>query len=377
MSSLKRSGRWSRIYRKVIIFFSRPNTKEVMTFLVFLFLSASFWLLQNVYEETDGSFEVTFVVRNMPDNAVFTTAVPSELKVTVKDKNIALVRYYLSNSLNTFEIDFSRYADEEGNFRVSATELRNLIQDQLESGSQVIAITPAFIDARFAMTKGKRIPVKFSGDYIARVQYRCQEVKLTPDSVLAYAPEPILDTLSAIYTENRLYRDLTSTVKENLPLVLPIAVKTDPQSVRLDIVVEEYTEKAIGGIPVEIIDLPDTLSLKVFPQMIVIRCNVSIHQYKQLTADKFRLQVSYRDILDEKQKRLPVRVVEASPMASYIHLYPDSVEYIIEENNYNYLSSDSIVPRLSADSIVTDSLSGNNLCRPSDHPDSTLLFLSP
>ncbi len=328
-----------------------------MTFLIFLLLSASFWLLQNVYEETDGSYDVTFIVKNMPENAVFTTAIPQQLKVTVKDKNIALVRYHFSNSLNAFEIDFPRYADEEGNFRVSATELRNLIQDQLESGSQVMAITPAFIDARFAMTRGKRIPVKFSGDYLARVQYRCQEVRLTPDSVLAYAPESILDTLSALYTENRLYQDLTTSVREHLPLRVPSAVKVEPQSVRLDIMVEEYTEKAIGNIPIEIIDLPDTLTLKIFPMEIIIRCNVSIEEYKRLTADKFRLQVSYLDILSEKQKRIPIHLVEASPTASYIHLYPDSVEYIIEEKNYNYLSSDSVplteVAASSADSLPT------------------------
>ena len=344
----------------------------MVTFLAFLLLSASFWLLQSVYEETDGSYEVAFVVKDVPENAVFTTALPKTLKITVKDKNIALARYYLTHSLQSFHVDFSRYADEEGNFRVSATELRNLMQDQLEQSSQITAVTPAFIDAKFALSRGKRVPVVFAGDYAAQIQYHCSPIRITPDTVLAYAPEAILDTLTRLYTTPRSYKDLTSSVSETLELHVPLAVKAEPNVVGIHIEVNEYTEKSINHVPVEVCDVPDSLSLKIFPSTVSIRCNIDIDKYNKINSGDFKLQVSYYDILNEQQKRIPIRLREASSYASYARIIPDSVEYIIEEKfiphnetmpapsgfiDPNILSCDSLSQEPNTDTIKVRPLS--------------------
>jgi hypothetical protein len=336
MSSSRQNNqrpRLSKLSRKVIIFFNRKRTKEVMTFLLFVALSACFWVMQTVYEETDGSFEVQFVVRNMPSNAVFTTPVPSTLKVTVHDRSIALIRYYLKHSLQQLTVDFDRYADEAGNFRLSGAELYALIQEGLDGPTQVSTVTPAIIDARFALTSGRRVPVRFDGTCSAQLQSRCSEVRLTPDSVTVYAPDGILDTLREVRTVRRDYEELATSVSEDVPLYTPLGVKAEPAQVHLDVAVEEYVEKTFARVHVETMMVPESLKLRTFPSMVQLSCNVNLSQYKDLTADEFVLSVSYEDIPTDgaSTARLPIRVTSHPDAATHIRIRPDSVEYLIEE----------------------------------------------
>jgi hypothetical protein len=326
--------RLSKPTRKVIIFFNRKRTREVMTFLLFVALSACFWVMQTVYEETDGSFEVQFVVRDMPSNAVFTTPVPTTLKVTVHDRSIALMRYYLKQSLHELAVDFDRYADEQGNFRLSGTELHALLQEALDGTTQVSTVTPAIIDARFALTNGRRLPVRFDGMCSAQLQSRCSEVRLTPDTVTVYAPDGILDTLREVRTEPRTYEGLSASINEWVPLHVPLGVKTDPDRVRLEVDVEEYVEKTFARVRVEPMLEPDSLKLRTFPSMVQLSCNVNLSQYKELSADDFVLTVSYADIPTDGTtvNKLPIRVTGHPDAATHIRIRPDSVEYILEES---------------------------------------------
>jgi hypothetical protein len=336
MSSSRQNNprpRLNVITRKVIIFFNRKRTREVMTFLLFVALSACFWVMQTVYEETDGSFEVQFVVRDMPSNAVFTTPVPTTLKVTVHDRSIALMRYYFKQSLHELSVDFDRYADEAGNFRLSGTELHALIQECLDGTTQVGTVTPAIIDARFALTNGRRVPVRFDGTCSAQLQSRCGEVRLTPDSVTVYAPDGILDTLREMRTERRTFTELSAPVSEEVPLHVPLGVKAEPFTVHMDVNVEEYVEKTFARVRVETIMVPDSVKLRTFPSMVQLSCNVNLSQYKALTADEFVLTVSYADIPTDgtTATRLPIHVTDHPDAATHIRIRPDSVEYMIEE----------------------------------------------
>lgn len=321
------------IYRKAVIFFNRRQTKEAMTFLAFLGVSASFWVLQSIYEESDRSFEVEVAISGMPTSAVFTTAIPQTLKVTIHDRSIALLRYSYHHTLESIDIDFGRYADEAGNFRISGAELQSLLHSGLEGTTQITSVSPSLIDARFAMAEGRRVPVVYEGTYIAQMQYRCAPVVLTPDSVTVYAPAALLDTIRALRTVSRDYMALTTTVSERLPLDMPVGVKAVPDHVQLHIAVEEYVEKTLTGVRVDAIGVPDSLRLRLFPAAVNVSCNVNVSQYKLIDTAGFRLVVAYDDILSGRASArcLPVNVDKSPAEATHIRVRPDSVEYLIEE----------------------------------------------
>lgn len=324
---------WKKINREVNIFFKRINRQEVLTFLVFLCISAFFWAIETASEENDTAYLIEFNVENQPTNTVFTTQIPKQIKVTVKDKNINLINYTYSHQLDSLAVDFSRYTDAVGNFRISGAELQALLINQLFPSTQITSITPSLIDAKFAITRGKTVPVVLYADISAADNYRCLPPVLNPDSVTIHAPNAILDTITMITTDYYEAHGQKDTLDILLPLQLAVGVKSSPSQVRVSIPIARFVEKTITGIPVNITDVPNGQSLTIFPNRVDISCLVDFEHYSDISAEDFYLTASYNSIKSSSQTTIPVEIISyANPgLVDNIRLHTKEVEYIIEE----------------------------------------------
>lgn len=319
--------------RRVNIFFARQSRKEVLTFLCFVVIASFFWIFESAYEETTSTYKVEFLINNQPSNIVFTTLVPETFNVTIKDINLRHFSYYYKRRHRTLQVDFTRYADALGNFRISSAELRALLQTELQTSTQIVAVAPTLIDARYAITEGKKVAVILDGTYAAAPNHRCRAPQLLPDSVIIHAPSAISDTLSGIHTHPIAFSNLTDTLQTQLSLRLPLGVKSTPGDIRLTIPVSQYVEKTFIDIPITSRDVPDSLRLTLFPATATLTCLVDLQFYRQITADIFDLTVSYDSIHSTSQ-----RYISVTPSHHYftdnisnIRIKPDSVEFVIEE----------------------------------------------
>lgn len=324
---------WKKTIREVNIFFRRINRQEVLTFLAFVLIAAFFWLIQTASQEHDSSYNIEFCVENLPANTVFTTQVPHQFKVTVKDKNINLLNYTYSHQLDSLSVDFNSYTDANGNFRISSAELQALLINKLYSSTQITSVIPSLIDAKFAITKGKKVPVVFSADISAADNYRCLPPIITPDSVVIHAPNAILDTISMIITDYYEVHDRKDTVDIIIPLQLEVGVKSTPEKVSVIVPVSRFVEKVINGLHINISDVPAGQTLSVFPNRIDISCLVDFSHYSDISAEDFYISVSYNSIKSTDQKTIPVEIISyANPgLVDNIRLHTTEVEYLIEE----------------------------------------------
>ena len=64
--------------------------------------------------------------------------------------------------------------------------------------------------------KQKKVPVKLAGTIQPDRQYYISKIDFSPDSVMAYAPQEILDTLKAAYTENFFWENISDTLKKRV-----------------------------------------------------------------------------------------------------------------------------------------------------------------
>lgn len=319
--------------KNVIDTLSKISRRDAVTFSVFVVISTAFWFAATAYQKRDTTVTVKLNIEGQPTSAVFTTHVPSELKVTLYDTNSKLFLYSYKNDLQTLTVDFARYADVAGNFRISGAELQSLLLNDLQSTTQITAISPALIDARYAMTGGKKVPVRLSGVYTSAANYRDYQPILIPDSVTIHAPSYILDTLQCIYTEyNRVY-GMKDTLRATLPIELAVGVKSTPDSVHVVIPVVQYVEKKISSIPIKAIHLPAGKGLTLFPRETDVRMLVSFDYYTRIAPSDFTLTVDYDSIHSEHQQYLPIRISckYDSTIVQGISLHPDKVEYSIDE----------------------------------------------
>ncbi|MBO6012730.1 MAG: YbbR-like domain-containing protein [Bacteroidales bacterium] len=310
------------------------SRRDVLTFSVFLLVSAFFWLAQSAYEQSDSTFEVALHIENQPAGAVFTTHVPKSLKVTLYDNNIHLLAYGKNNRLQSLTVDFDRYADIAGNFRISGAELQSLLLNELSSTTQITAISPALIDARYALTEGKKVPVVLNADISTRGNFRDFEPILSTDSVLVHAPGYILDTLQFVQTELLSGSDLTDSVQTRVAIQLGMGVKVSPDSIDVTIPVIQYVEKIFPETDITASGVPSGKRLVLFPRKAQVRCLVNFTRYNRISADDIRLSVSFDSLRKHPElESLPVNLsTDLDETDVYgIRFEPKTVEFSIEE----------------------------------------------
>lgn len=327
--------RWPKFLRRVNVSFRRVKRREVLTFLLFVAIAAFFWTVQTAREETVQEFVVMLEVTDQPQDMVFTTHVPSQLRVSLSDTNARLFNYGYNHRLQTLSVDFERYADAMGDFRISAAELQSLLSDQLMPTSRVVSVNPSLIDARFAQTEGRRFPVRLSGVYLPADNHRMHAITIVPDSVIINAPSSVLDTLRFVSTLDSCHWDLTDTLTQRLALDLPIGVKATPSHVTVTVPVVQYVEKVFDNVVVQVTDVPDGHRLVVFPYAVRLSCLADFTSFRTITADMFRVTVSYADLpaaAPTPNAFLPIHVTYQGPSEAVtnVSVFPAQAEYVAE-----------------------------------------------
>lgn len=310
------------------------SRQDVMTFSIFVVVSTLFWLARSAYEQRDSTYEVTFRIENMPAGAVFTTHVPARLKVTLYDNNIHLTDYGKHSSFRSLSVDFERYADAAGNFRISGAELESLLKNELSSTTQITAITPALIDARFALTEGKKVPVRLQHHLNTKENHKDLPAEVYPDTVVVHAPSYILDTLQCVHTELLEASDLSDTLHRFVKIELNVGVKATPDSVEVIVPVNQYVSKTFPQIYIQVKDLPAGKHLILFPRQVQLRCLANFEHYNRFSDEDFTLSVSYDSLRANPSRQfLPIDIY--TPLSSYevynIQLSHSEVEFTLEE----------------------------------------------
>lgn len=307
---------------------------EVGTFLVFVAIAMFFWGVQTAREVTASEFIVKFYVEEQPQDMVFTTYVPKELKVTISDTYSRLSNYRLNNRLDSLSVNFERYADVLGNFRISAAELQSLLMAGLESSTRVVTVSPSLIDARFAQTEGRKYPVVITGSYTVADNHRIRPIQIIPDSIVINAPAAVLDTLKSVYAITSGQQNMTDTLEEVLSLNLPNGVKATPSKVKVIIPVAQYVEKTLDQVEVQILNEPKNRHLVVFPYSVSLTFLVDFDHYRNITPQDFIVSVNYDNIDEqETQGNLPISVSYIGPpdIVTNVNITPSTAEYVIEK----------------------------------------------
>ena len=324
----------SRFMRKANILIRRLRRGEVGTFLLFVAIAFFFWIVQTAREESASDFIVKFYVEDQPQDMVFTTHVPQEMKVTISDTYSRLANYRLNNRLDSLCVDFERYADVLGNFRISAAELQSLVMEGLESSTRVVAISPTLIDARFAQTEGRKFPVRVSGRYDVAPNHRMRKFVIQPDSIVINAPAAVLDTMRWVEAIGEGRQDMTDTIEEVLSLQLPLGVKATPSKVKLTIPVTQYVEKIMRQVEVQVLKEPRNRHLVIFPYSVELTCLVDFDHYRDITPEDFLVAVNYDSIQGQaRQGMLPITVRYIGPpeVVTNAHISPQTAEYVVEK----------------------------------------------
>ncbi len=310
--------------------FSKVWNKQFLIFLFFLALSSIFWLFMSLNETYEEEFIVPFELKDVPDNVVLTTDLPEGMHVTLRDKGIILLTYRYTGKFTPIVIDFNQYANATNHITISGAELVRNVMRQLTPSTQLVNFKPEALDFFYNHGECKKVPVVVTGSVEPGLLYTIASTKATADTVLVYASREQLDTITAAYTRSLRLKDLTDTTSVKASFQPIHGVKFVPDHVGLTFCVDRMIEKTIE-VPVQQVNFPASKQLRTFPAKVHITFQVSMGQYRKVNSDNFVLVVNYESLLGNKTNKTRLSLKTTPTGVKHVRIYPQDVEYIIED----------------------------------------------
>lgn len=316
--------------RKTKDFLLSDKSREFFVFLFFFFVASGFWLLQTLNNDYETEFSIPVRLRGVPNNMVITSEPVSELRVKVKDKGTVLLNYMLGKSFYPLTLDFSDYKGVGNHVRIYASQMEKKILPQLNVSTRLLAMKPDTLEYIYATGESKLVPVRLAGTVGAGRQYYLSDTIFSPDSVLAYAPGEVLDTITAAYTQPLRLENVSDTLRQQVALLTQRGVKFVPASIEMMLPVDIYTEKTVE-VPLRGVNFPADKVLRAFPSKVQVTFQVGLSRFRQITADDFHIQVSYEELLRLGSDKYAVKLKNVPDGVNQVRLHPEQVDFLIEQ----------------------------------------------
>lgn len=321
-----------RTLRTVRNFLLSPKSREFLIFLFFLVVAFFFWTLQKLNDTYEADLAIPVRLKNVPPNVVMTMLPPEKIHVQVKDRGTVLFNYLLGRSFYPITLDFEELKNEKNIIYIDASAYQKDIAAQLMTTTQINVIKPSSFNIVYTQGKTKKIPVVVQSHIETEKQYYISDTQIQPDSILVYAPQEILDTLTAAYTNSFTCTQVSDTIRRTEQLIAVRGTKFVPDKVDLQICTDMYTEKKVD-VPIRAVNFPPDKMLKTFPSKVSLTFQVGLTHFKNITEKDFLITVTYDELLKCDSDKYQVKLKTAPQDVNYIRIDPPEVDFIIEQLN--------------------------------------------
>lgn len=327
-------NRFKELFEKLIKYLNHKLDRRFMVFLFFVALSTIFWFLVRLEDDYETEINLPLKFVNLPENNVLVGDLPEDINLKIRAHGYKLMEFKVSNALLPFVVDLKEVSlriqseDERSRFYLLSSSLMQDIEKHISSQISIIDVSPDSLYFDFAPRVWKKIPVQFNGQLNLMKQHMIREIILDPDSITVSGPGTIIDTLKFVSTENIYREELAQNIDEDVKLKKNSSMEYDVDEVHLKVIIEKFTESSIE-IPIKNINVPDSLVLRTFPNVVNVVYFVGLSDFDKVLPQLFDAYVDYEDTKSNKDK-LEVKLTRYPEYISSIRIVPGEVDYIIE-----------------------------------------------
>jgi hypothetical protein len=308
--------------------------RKALLFSFFLFLAVVFWLMNALSKSYSSEIQYPIRYRNFPGDKVLLGEMPGNLTIRVYAHGYTLLRHklsarYIPINFNVQSFSLNRLESGDSSFYYIETRFaRDYISKQLNSEFEILEIKPDTLIFPFTDIISKKVEVRLTSSYKPARQFILKgEPEIIPDSVVVSGPEYLVDTLQGVYTLSQDERWLDADTEVSLPLADIKHITPDAEEVRVKFQVEKFTEKTLK-IPIQVVNMPDTIDLRLFPSQVEVSCQVGLSNFEKLQPGMFKTSVDYSGVL-QGQSRLNVALESFPDFVKSPKFNPRTVEYLI------------------------------------------------
>lgn len=304
--------------------------KNALVFLVFLCVSAVFWMLLALNDEIQREFDIPVELTEVPDSVTLLSSPPQSINVSVKDKGSALIRYQWGGT-PPIKLRFKDFNAAENRIFMGENQINAVVRSYFGAGAQIMVSKPDSIAVVYTNRPGHNLPVRLNVEAHADPRFVINgPITVSNDSVKIYSVDDLPVTLHSVETYPSSHSGLTDTARIMVKVKVPNGMRAVPAAVRVTIPVEPLIAKT-RMVPVEVVNVPSDKSVVTFPSEVEISYLIPMSMYNN---DDYSVK-AYADY----NKVSPLRSVTKIPVElpllpdSYrgAVLSTDSVEYVIEQ----------------------------------------------
>ena len=309
------------------------SKKNALVFSFFLVLSVIFWFINALSKDYVTIINYPVRYSDLPTGKTLIGESPDFLSLRISAHGYTILRHKLSSkyipiSFSVSSFSINRVSANDSVFYIQTRYAREHLSAQLSPDIQILEIKPDTLYFRFASLVTKMLPVVANISVEPDRQMIIKGLPTTdPDSVLASGPDYILDTLKSIYTRYRNIGVISQTTEKQIELDKPGQLTLNHNRTNVTVGIERFTEKTVS-VPLEVINLPDSVKLITFPSVIEINCQVGLSNFPNVQPPLFRVSVDYNET-SAGTGNLTVSLTKQPEFVRSVKFSPKKVEFLI------------------------------------------------
>ena len=304
------------------------RNKDIAIFVLFLILASLLWYGHAMQSVRNTQVPVYVHYTGKPGTiGLGEEGLPDQVLIEVRDAGHRLNAYHQSPLQIT--IDLRQYIHgDTGTIHIPANDLRSSIKAVLQDNSNLINTVPEEISCSYFTEKEKTVAVKLNGDMQVADGYQMVGNPRFQKKLHLYGKKSRLKTIDTVYTQPFNLRDLSDTTHFMFALDIPKGVRAEKDSLEVEIITEQYTEKKFT---VQIVadNVPKGYSMHLFPNKADVYVRTGVSHYSEINESDFRVYCTY-PLLPHSKLSLNLDY-PSNPHITSAWVYPSEVEYLLEE----------------------------------------------
>lgn len=313
----------------------RVVNRKLATFFLCILFATAFWFINALSKEYPTTLRLPVDYLNLPTDRIVSNRLPDTLDFEVKASGFNLLRWSISKPSDPVSVDMALARRPKGTDYLYFAFGREIekISRQMIKGVKVVRVIPDTIWFSYAPRAVAKVPVRARVQVTCKAGYRTGDsVRVTPAEVEVSGPAELIQKITFVETEARLFQDADKTVSATLRLQPTPEFRRlsfSPAQVSIEAPVYRFTE-ARKEIPISVDHLPPGVRLQLLKEKVTVIYNVPIGKTDSVDVSMFRAVIDYRRI-EPGATTAHIQVVRAPVFVSNIRLDPEKVEFLIRK----------------------------------------------
>ncbi len=310
---------------------ARVNRPQHFTFVIFIIVSAIFWLLIKLSQEYSETYNMSITYQDVPNNKLLTQKIDSTVKFNITARGFYLLELSLLHpeELIIHLKNYTIHKSDENKYYISTLPLKESIAKLLDIDPTLVNFSKNTLSFKLEKLYSKKVNVindvriSFEGSFSLY-----HPAVLTPSRVLIYGSKSSLDTIKGIHTKavelNNIKENTTIDIELKNPN--PELFKLNPEKVKLTLEVAKFTQSKVV---VPITAKNGKYQIETFPKMDTVYFNVALKDFDKVSAKQFIVSPDINGVDLKKANKLLLKVTKHPNFVKNIRTEPTDVEFIL------------------------------------------------